>query len=193
MIRGDVDIITVLLETKNKELSINQLAHLLKKGYKTVHNIVKRLEKASIVTLQAFGASSRVELVYKLHPLIFEAEFKRRTELLKDKDLSVMLEYFSGLRSTFFILLIFGSYAKKTNTKHSDIDLMFVLPDASAETLEQELNRVSSIIPLKLHLHTFTESQFKAMKNSKELTVGSEAILHNVILHGIEQYYGLLQ
>jgi len=31
------------------------------------------------------------------------------------------------------------------------------------------------------------------MKRSKEVTVGSEAIKNNVILHGIEYYYEMIQ
>ncbi|MEK6968153.1 MAG: nucleotidyltransferase domain-containing protein [Nanoarchaeota archaeon] len=192
MIGNEVEFIRLLIENKDKDLSISSVAKLLKKDYKNAHNIVKRLEKRSLISLKPFGRSYRLTLNIKPHPLIFEAEHERRSELLKNKDLVVMLETFKGLRTKLFVLLVFGSHAKKTSTKHSDIDLLFIVPDAGEERIEKEIQNIASILPLKLHLNIFSETDFKAMKNSKETTVGSEAIMHNVILHGIEPYYEIV-
>ncbi len=189
----EVEIIKLLIENKDKELSINQVAKLLKKDYKNIHNIVTRLSKAKIVELQPFGKSHRVILLIKAHPLIFEAEYLRRNEFLKNNDILVMHDSFKGLHSKLFVLLVFGSYAKKTQTKHSDIDLMFIIPDAGEEKMEREIQTVANMLPLKIHVNIFNETDFKAMKNSKEITVGSEAIKCNIILNGIEPYYEMIQ
>src|SRR3989338_654457 len=122
-------IIKTLLDHKDTELSIAHLSRLTHKDYKTTHTIIKRLEKNKIVTLQQFGKSYKVILNNTAHPLIFEAEYIRREDLLKDKNLRVMLDYFKkGLKTSLYVLLLFGSYAKKTQTKHSDIDLFFIPP-----------------------------------------------------------------
>ncbi len=89
-------------------------------------------------------------------------------------------------------MLLFGSYAKKTQSKESDIDLMFIAPD-SDEKFESKIRNIARIIPLKLHINVFKESEFKAMKNSKILTVGQEVINSNIILYGIENYYELIK
>ena len=189
----EAEVVKLLLENREKELSINQIAKLLKKDYKNAHNIVTRLSKLSIIKLQPFGRSYRVGLINKVNPLIFEAEYLRKNELLKNKDMAVMYDSFKSLQSRFYILLVFGSYAKKKQTKHSDIDLMFIVPDAEEEKLEREIQNIASTLPLKIHINVFRETDFQAMKNSKEITVGSEAIKHNVILQGIEPYYEMLQ
>lgn len=189
----EVEIIQALIENKHKELSISQTAKLLKKDYKNIHNIISRLAKMSLVSLQPFGKSHRIMLCNKLHPLIFEAEYNRSNRLLKDKNIAVMLDYFKKLSSKMYILLVFGSYAKKANTKHSDIDLMFIIPDAAEDRMEKEIQSTAKMIPLNIHVNIFTESEFKAMKNSKETTVGSETIKNNIILHGIELYYEMMQ
>ena len=189
----EVEVVKLLIEQRDKELSINQIAKLLKKDYKNTHNMVIRLVKMSLVQLQPFGRSQRVVLYNKPHPLLFEAEYGRRRELLKNKAIAIMYDSFRRLRSTFYILLVFGSYAKKTYTKHSDIDLLFIVPDRAEDSMERELYNISNTLPLKLHVHIFKETDFKAMKNSKEITVGSEAMQHNIIIHGIESYYELLQ
>jgi len=189
----EVEIIQALIEQKHNELSINQLAKLLKKDYKNVHNIISRLAKASLISLQPFGGSYRIILSNKMHPRIFEAEHNRRKNLLENKDIAVMLDYFKKLSSKLYVLILFGSYAKKTNTKHSDIDLMFIIPDTAEDKMEKEIQNTAKAIPLRLHISVFTESEFKAMKNSKETTAGSEAIKNNIILHGIESYYEMIQ
>lgn len=189
----ELEVVKALIENKDKELSIAQLARLLKKDYKNTHNMVSRLVQGSVVELQPFGRSHRVILRNKPDPLIFEAEYMRRKDFLKNKDIAVMHDTFKSLRSKFYILLVFGSYAKKTNTKHSDIDLLFIVPDAVEEGMEKEIQSIARTLPLKLHVNIFKESDFLAMKNSKEMTVGSEAIKSNVILHGIEAYCEMMQ
>lgn len=189
----EVEIIKLLIENKDKELNINQIAKLLNKDYKNTHNIVTRLSKMQMVTLQPFGNSYRVSLVNKVHPLIIEAEYNRRNELLRNKNISVMCDSFKSLHSKFYILLVFGSYAKKTQIKRSDIDLMFIVPDIAEEKMEREIQNITRTLPIRIHINIFKESDFIAMKNSKEITVGSEAIKHNIIIHGVESYYEMIQ
>src|SRR3989344_2453287 len=110
----EVIIIRYLIENRNEELNILTISKGLRMDYKNVHSIVKRLEKEGIVRLESFGQSSRVKLIPQIHPLIFEAEYKRRKELLKDKNLAVMLNDFkNAIKSRCYMLLIFGSYAKR--------------------------------------------------------------------------------
>lgn len=188
----EVEIIRLLIENREKELSIHQIATLLKKDYKNAHNIVSRLSNMQLVKLQTFGKSHRVILPNKVHPLLFEAEYLRRNELLRNKGIAVMYDSFRGMYSKLYVLLVFGSYAKKTQTKYSDIDLMFIVPEAAEEKMEKEIQSIAVTLPLKIHVNIFKESDFNAMKNSKEITVGSEAIKNNIILHGIEPYYEMV-
>ena len=188
----EVEVITLLTEKRDTELSINGIAKLLRKDYKSAHNIVTRLSRMGLLELRPFGRSHRVLLRNTTHPLIFEAEYHRRRELLKNKDIAVMHDAFRGLRSGFYVLLVSGSYAKRTQTKHSDIDLLFIVPDAAEGSLEREIQGIAGTLPLTVHIHVFRETDFKAMRDSKESTVGSEAIKNNVILRGIESYYELI-
>lgn len=188
----ETEIIKLLIENRDKELSINQIAKLLKKDYKNTHNIVSRLSKMQLVELKPFGNSHMVILLNNPSPLIFEAEYLRKNELLKSKDIAILYDSFKGLSSKLNILLVFGSYAKKVQTKHSDIDIMLIVPDAEEEKMEKEIHTIERILPLKIHINIFKENDFKAMNNSKEITVGSEAIKNNIILHGIESYYEMI-
>ena len=189
----DSSIIKFLIENKNEELNILKISKSLKMDYKNVYSIIKRLEKASLVKIETFGQSSRVKLNAIVHPLIFEAEFERRKEILRDKNITVMLSSFKrAIKSRLYVLLLFGSYAKKTQTKSSDIDLMFICADGLEDAFEKDINRAARSMPLPLHPLVFSESQFIEMTNAKEPNVGQEALKNNVILYGIEQYYGMM-
>jgi predicted nucleotidyltransferase/predicted transcriptional regulator len=189
----DAIIIRYLIENKNEELNILKISKELRMDYKNVYSIVKRLEKELLVKLESFGQSSRVKLISQVHPLIFEAEYNRRKELLKDKNLAVMLNDFkNALKSKCYMLLIFGSYAKKTQTKNSDIDLMFIVPDGKEELFEKDVHRAARSLPLLIHYLVFSEKQFLDMNNAKESNVGQEALKNNIILYGIETYYEMI-
>lgn len=186
----DAIILRYLIEKKNDELNILKISKALRMDYKTAYSIVKRLEKESLVKLESFGQSSRVKLISQTHPLIFEAEYIRRQELLQDKNLAVMLnDLKQKISSKHYILLLFGSYAKKTQTKNSDIDLLFIVPDGREEFFEKEVHRATRSLPLPIHFLVFSEQQFLEMANAKKSNVGQEALKHNIILHGIEIYY----
>lgn len=190
----NVDVIKYLIENRYKELNILSIAESIKMNYKTVFDIVKRMEKMKLLTLKKFGSSNKVEINKIIHPLVFEAEYARRNDILKDKNILVMLNQIrKDAESSLYILLLFGSYAKKTQTKNSDIDIMFITPDGTEEKFEKKMSQISRIMPLPIHYMTFSESQFLDMINVKEFNVGKEAVKSNIILYGIENYYELIK
>jgi predicted transcriptional regulator len=193
MNREDVSIIRYLIEQKGVEQNILKISKGVKRDYKTVHSIIKRLEKESLVKLESFGQSSRVTLTLQVHPLIFEAEYERRIELLKNKNLIVMLnDLKKGIQTKCFVLLLFGSYPKKKQTKNSDIDLLFIVPNGKEDVFEKDVHRTVSLLPLPIHYLVFSEKQFQEMRDAKDSNVGKEAFNNNIILYGIETYYEMI-
>ena len=71
-----------------------------------------------------------------------------------------------------FILLLFGSQAKGTATKNSDIDLLIV----SDEEVAKEVDRKIGLLSYNIHLTPISYDGFVRMNKSKEFTVVSEAI-----------------
>jgi len=183
-------IIKLLIENK-RSLTIREVSKEIKSDYKIVHTAVLRLVNKGILNQRRIGKAIQVSLSNNFTKEIFQAEFERRTEILKNKNLSVMFETIKKeVDSVNFILLLFGSYSKKTENKKSDIDLIFILPNLENE---KRIEQIISILPLKIHSLIFTERQFKEMKDSRELNVVKEAIKNNIILYGIEQYYELIK
>lgn len=186
----DVDIVIALIENQEDLLNISQLSKKLNIDYKNTYNIVKKLEKENIITLKRFGKAYDCILNKKIIPVIFEAEYRRRQELLKNKNLRVLFNKLNSINIP-FVALIFGSHAKKRATQYSDIDLMLIYNKNENKNINIE--RTISLLPLDIHSVTFSYNEFLKMARSKQFSVVEEAIKNNIILIGIEDYYRLIE
>ncbi|MFT4261264.1 MAG: nucleotidyltransferase domain-containing protein [Candidatus Woesearchaeota archaeon] len=178
-------ILIYLLENKEEQFTINHISKALNINYRIAHTQVKILEKENIIKIKKAGNSSLCSLTNEFSEKIFLAEYKRRTDLLKNQDFNQILNRYKKAKQS-FILLLFGSYAKNKQTKNSDIDLLAITQNS------KELEEITNLIPKKIHLTTVSYQEFLNMKNTNELNVGREAMKNNIILIGIEQYYRLI-
>ncbi len=181
-------ILKFLIENKEKSFSINEISKNLKLDYKLTYINVKKLGEERTIKIEDLGNIKRCSFDNSFNNDVFIVENERKKELLKNKDLLVMYNDLSKINRQ-FILLLFGSHAKETARKHSDIDLLLISSKDDVELVQKELN----LIPLKIHLTNVTYEDFIEMLKTKEQTVVSEAIKKNIILFGIEEYYRLLE
>ena len=191
IMKTEIKILKLLIE-KNESFTIREISTGIAADYKITHTAVKRLAKKSLLKEQSIGRSIVITFSKeKFSKEIFEAENERREELLKDKNLKVLLDTLKeNTKTVNLIVLVFGSYAKKAQTKQSDIDLMIIVPD---EKYGKTIDKAIALLPLPVHHLIFTEEQFRSMRDAKEGNVVQEAIKRNVILYGIEQYYELIR
>lgn len=132
------------------------------------------------------GNAKICELTNKFNYKVFEAEYERRNDLFKNKDFLILYNRLEELKFP-FIALLFGSHAKGTANKHSDIDILAIGGD------EKEIKAILSLLPDKIHLTSITYGDFMSMARSKEFSVVSEAIKNNIIILGIEEYHRLIK
>jgi predicted nucleotidyltransferase len=179
-------ILKILIENKEKAFSIRKLSILRKINYKSAYNAIKKLNEQNLITIENLGNTTNCSFNYNFNPLVFEVEYERTGELLKNKDFMVIHRYLTELNSQ-FIALIFGSYAKNTQKSNSDIDILLISENPSK--IEQEL----LLIPKNIHLTAVTPKEFILMAKSREFSVVQEAIKSNIIFIGIEDYYLVLK
>jgi len=188
MAKNHSKIIRVLVERQEEELNISNLSKYSGIDYKNVYSIVKDLENKGLIVVKAFGKTKKITLIKKVHPLIFEAEYLRREELLnKDRNLLILYKRLSELGFP-FVVLLFGSYAKGKATKHSDIDLLIISNEE-----ESKIQEVLDLFPLRIHSTFINFEDFRKALKTKEFSVISEAIKNNIILIGIEEYYRMIE
>jgi predicted nucleotidyltransferase len=180
-------IIKLFIEEKSPK-TIRETALKIKSDYKITHVAVQRLLGKKALLSRTIGKSVLCELNPVFYGIeIYKAEDERKEELLCNKNIKQLYkEIMSKIKTSFFVFLVFGSYAKKKQTRSSDLDLMLI---SSEKGFEERVMDIISLIPVKTHALVFTEEEFARMKDSKEANVVKEAIKNNVILYGIESYY----
>lgn len=182
-------ILKLLLSSKEKEYTIRSISHTINMDYKTVYQVVNELIDNKLIRAKRAGQTILCTINQEtFNPDMFRAEWLRREDLLRNKDLYVLYKRISDVPSS-FVMLLFGSYASGTQRKSSDIDIMLITDD---ENVKKEIWAAFSIMPLKIHLLEFTAAEFISMLKTTVFNVGREAQKNNIILHGIEEYYRMI-
>ncbi len=181
-----LSILKLLIENSDKEFSIREISLLRGINYKSAYQNIKKLEKEGVIDVRKKGNVTLCSFNRNFNDSVYLVEYERRATLLKNKNFRIIFERLRKINKQ-FILLLFGSHVKKTVTRHSDIDLLLVVDDPA------QIDRELSLIPLNIHLSHFTYEEFISMLKSKEASVVSEALKHNIILFGIEDYYRLIE
>ena len=189
-------ILLYLLTNTEKKITIRGLAAVLKKSYTLVYNNVSQLAKRNILSLESIPPASIISINKNI-----ATEYLIRTELLlrnqflnKNGWARLMTEDISKSQNPFFVLLLFGSYAKGSPTQNSDIDLLLITPRGSDQTCE-----IISLIKMthtktKKNIISVTAAEFEEMISSpNSFNVGNEARKHHLILYGSEQFYQLIR
>lgn len=186
MVNEKTKILQLLIENTDKDYSIRQISKIRAINYKSAYNALQDLNKEGIVDLIRIGNSINCKFKLMFNKSVFLAEYERRENLLKNKNFKLIYQDLSKLPFS-FIAMLFGSYVKEKQTKHSDIDILVIGGD------EKNVHDTLSLYPFKIHLVWFSHKDFISMAKSREFTVVSEALKKNVILIGIEDYYRLIQ
>lgn len=181
-----LNILKLLIENQEEPFSIRKISKLRRINYKSAYYALKKLEKEGIVALKHSGNTTLCSFNRIFNESVFIVEYERRREFLKDKNFLVVYNDLNKANVP-FIALIFGSYAKGKETKHSDIDLLIITEDI------KPIGQILSRFPLKIHTTDIRYKDFIEMLKSKEFTVVSEAIKRNIILIGIEEYYRVVE
>ncbi len=180
-----LNILQLLIEHQEEQFSIRQISIKRNINYKSAYQAVQKLHKNEIISLVRYGNTINCQFNRNFNETVFEVEYYRLQELLKNKNFQVMYTRFTKI-NTQFILLLFGSYAKNKQTKKSDIDLLLI------SDMPEEIKTQIDLLPLPIHLTHITYADFQTMLKSKEFTVVSEAMNKNIILFGIEDYYRMI-
>ena len=181
-----IKILALLLGKREEKFTIKKIAEALKINYRIAHEQAMKLEKEGLLKITKIGNSKICEFAYNFDSRVFEAEYLRREKLFKNKDFLILHNRLAELKFP-FVALLFGSHAKGTANRHSDIDILTIGGD------EKEIGATISLLPDKIHLTAVSYENFIHMAKSKEFTAVSEAVKNNLILIGIEEYYRLVK
>jgi predicted nucleotidyltransferase len=169
----NVEIVNSLLK---KENHIRGLAKELNTNQTTIARKAIELQKENIVDFKTEGKNKIIFL-----KKTFEA--KQFACICELTNAAKIIEHYSRLRDIFekirkndkiFLAILFGSYAKKSSTKDSDIDIYICSTD---KDLKKEIELIDSKINVKLGEY------------DKDNLLIKEIEKNHVIIKGAEEYY----
>jgi len=191
----ELKILGLLLKKPEEFYSINDMATKIKLAYPYVYNSVKNLEKKELLTVKKIGKSNLCQVRFEHPEELAIAALEMRKEFLAHtlpiSNLTHQLQ--DALVDELYILLLFGSYAKGTATKTSDIDLFFIIQDQqNIEPFRKKVKAVLGKLDYPVEFEISTMNWFYAMLGDKN-TVGREIFKANLILHNAESYLHLVK
>lgn len=188
--KQEIKILKYLIEHNSQKFTIREISKNLNIDYKNTYTCVQRLENSNNITKEKIGNTFQIQSSNRLNSNTFEVEAIRREELFENKDFKLIYNKIKKLDNPFVIVLLFGSFTKKINSKTSDIDLCVI---CNEEKTIKKLNETLSVLPMHIDLNEFSTDEFRSMITTNKSNVGKEIIKHNIILYGIENYYNLIQ
>lgn len=200
-----LNIIGLLRKNLNRGLTILEISKILKIGYDPAYKHITEMNKQNIITINKVGNAkqcslnikndkcrnllqeadlSKIESIYGENPKI-----KNILETLKAK---LTEKYIADIHS----IILFGSYAKNTAVKSSDIDILFIVTDLKNKQLREDIERECSAFEyshnIRLSQIITDIAEFRKMLIAKELNVGKEAREYGISLYGSEKFWRIV-
>ena len=95
-------------------------------------------------------------------------------------------------KTEFFILLIFGSYAKKKATRQSDLDIA-IITDTDKKELVPSLESIRRRELLNIDSHIFTRKDFLQMLEQEMENVGKQIYKNSIPYYGYIEYVQMIK
>lgn len=178
-------IINYLGKNIGKSFTMHELSSLIHIPYATFHRTISRMP--GLIIKQKAGKANLIKLnstpIIKSYLAVSSEEEKK--EYLKKAPL---ISKISSETETKDIVILFGSYAKKTENEKSDIDIMVINKDGDKSL---SFSKYETLFKKKINPIFITEKEFRQMMKEKEGNVGKQALSNHIILNNPERFWEL--
>lgn len=174
--------------------TIREIMKLIKtKSYNWTHHAVLKLAHENIINLTKKGSSQICTISLENQKTLSYLGLLEENIALNAK-IPHIETLFELMPKVFHILLITGSYANKTFTKKSDIDVVVIIEQKEEKKwLQNTLSNKGELLIPALHPYVFTREEFMEMLINKELNYGKEIAKKHLILTGAELYFKIIR
>lgn len=160
------------------------------KSYQRIHESTKKLIKKNILKEEKIGNSNLITLKLSRQTIINLAYLDEQ-ESFKIPNYKTIIEI-QEIKD--FIIIVTGSYAKGTQTKKSDLDLVIITPNnKDIVKIQKKVEHKTMLLIPEIHLYVFTNKDFTEMIQNKEENYGKEILKNKIILKNAQNYYELIK
>lgn len=175
-------------------LTIRKVSLELAIPYMTLSRMIQKLSQQGLILLQKVGNYHTVRLnlqnLILRHHLIISSEEITNEYLSKQPLISILRKTILKYPFPTYTALLFGSYAKNKQEKHSDIDLAIISKNKTVlQKLKKEMSHLEKLYETEINILVFTPSQFREMLTSTEENVGKQILKNNIILYNSESFW----
>lgn len=177
-------IINYLGKHPAKKYTMHGLSKELNIPYASFYRTIESMK--DLLSIEKVGKSKVIALntanpIIKAH-LIVSSDEERKDYL---KKYPVINKIYQEL-NTEDIVVLFGSYAKKTQAEKSDIDLLIMNKDGKKSI---SFSKYELLFKIKINPIFITQKEFKLMLKDKEENVGKQALYSHIILNNPEAFW----
>ena len=168
----------------NKKYTMHELSKELDIPYASFYRTINSIK--DLLIIEEVGKSKIIALnkqnqVVKSHLVVSSDE--ERKDYLKKYPIISKIYHELNIDS---IVVLFGSYAKKTQTQRSDIDLL-IINKKGKKTIS--FSKYELLYKIKINPIFITKKEFKLMLKDKEENVGKQALYSHIILNNPEGFW----
>ncbi|MDI6738425.1 MAG: nucleotidyltransferase domain-containing protein [Nanoarchaeota archaeon] len=196
-------IIGLFRKNLDKGMTMLEIAKTLKIGYRPAYNHLLSMQKEGVININRVGKARQCFINLKSEKArlyLQEADIARKEGLFKNTKLrgifeSLMLNLEPYLQAGIRSIILFGSYARGSAAKSSDVDLIFIIDSISNKPLRELIEK--QCVGFRYSHNTkvspvFADiAEFRKMLASKELNIGKEALSYGIPLCGPELFWEL--
>jgi len=167
------------------------------KSNNIVQIAIKEFQKQDIVKTKEIGDVTTYSLNLNNNLTFSYLNLINESEISKSKVPKKTLEDIQNRifkQTEFFILILFGSYAKNEATKKSDLDIALIVESEQTKkdiTPFLETIKRREVIPIDYHI--FTRNEFLEMLQADSENVGKQIFKSNIVYYGYIPYCNLVK
>ena len=189
----EVRIASFFIENVSEQFAIREIARQTKIDYKRTHSAIQKLVKKGVLTkkrqanidLCSLNLRGDLTTCYYVEMLRAKYFLDKHTELK-----SFFQSIKEKVKTTYYSLVVFGSFAKGKETTTSDVDLLIVAPNRPVgEEIERIITSEGLLLGRKVQPIVLDEKEFVENLASKKLNVIVEAFKNHIIITGVEGFY----
>lgn len=192
--KTETRILELLVSKPLQKFTIREISRLIGKDLKIVHTSIQRLLHKKCLLKDE---QQHLHLNYQVNisDLAYIENIRKEKTFHHYPALKIAAtDFLKKTKHSFFVLLVFGSYAEGNPHKNSDLDLLAILPDEDkSQAFERELNSIFSISFHRFHPQIMSKGSFREMIAKRdEANIINESLNKHIIIFGAESYYKLL-